>query len=187
MNIKKVLETERLQLRPWRMEDAKALFKYASDPLVGPIAGWPVHTDVEFSKQVIKDVFTKEGIYAIVLKGQEEPIGCIGLLIGEDSDFGIGPDEGEIAYWVGVPYWGRGLVPEAMRELMRHSFHDLGLKTLWCGYFKGNEKSARAQEKCGFKYHSTNEDKPWPLMGDIRTEILTCITKEEWLHQVSDF
>ena len=68
---------------------------------------------------------------------------------------------------------------------MRYSFNELGLKSLWCGYFKGNEKSARAQEKCGFKYHSTNIDKPWPLMGDIRTEIITCISKDEWLNQIS--
>lgn len=50
---------------------------------------------------------------------------------------------------------------------------------------KETEKSVRAQEKCGFKYHSTNVDKPWPLMGDIRTEIITCINKNEWLDQVS--
>lgn len=185
MKIKMELETDRLKLRPWKIEDASALYKYASDPNVGPIAGWPVHPDIEFSKQVIKDVFSKSGIYAIVPKGQEEPVGCIGLLIGESSDFDIGPKEAEIAYWIGVPYWGQGLVPEAIRELMRYSFNDLGLKSLWCGYFEGNEKSVRAQEKCGFKYHSTNVDKPWPLMDDIRTEIITRITKDEWLKQVS--
>lgn len=181
MKIKSNLETERMVLRPWRIEDAPALYKYASDPKVGPIAGWPVHTSVENSKEIIRDVFSMEGIYAIVLKGQEEPVGCIGLLIGEASDFEIGSDEGEIAYWIGVPYWGKGLIPEAIKELMRYSFEELRLKTLWCGYFDGNEKSFSAQEKCGFEYHHTNYDKAWPLMGDVRTEIITCITKEKWL------
>lgn len=179
--MKMELKTERMVLRPWRIEDAPALYKYASNPEVGPIAGWPVHTSVEFSSQVIKDVFSMEGIYAIVPNGEEEPIGCIGLLIGESSAFGIGQDEGEIAYWIGVPYWGQGIIPEVMRELMRYCFEDLGLKVLWCGYFEGNEKSVRAQTKCGFKYNRTNKDKPWPLMGDVRTEIITCITKDEWL------
>ena len=174
------LETERMILRPWRIEDAPALYKYASDPKVGPIAGWPVHTSVENSKEIISDVFSNEGIYAVVPKGHEEPIGCIGLLIGETSDFGIGQDEGEIAYWIGVPYWGKGLIPEAIRELMRYSFEELELKALWCGYFDGNKQSFRAQEKCGFEYHHTNYDKPWPLMGDVRTEIITCITKAKW-------
>ncbi|GAE01201.1 acetyltransferase [Clostridium botulinum B str. Osaka05] len=130
MKIKMELETERLLLRPWRIEDAPALYKYASDPKVGPIAGWPVHTSIENSRETIREVFSNEGIYAIVPKGQEEAVGCIGLLIGEASDFRIGPDEGEIAYWIGVPYWGKGIVPEAIRELMRYCFEELELKTL---------------------------------------------------------
>ena len=42
-----MIETERLILRPWKDEDAESLYKYASDPKVGPIAGWPVHTSIE--------------------------------------------------------------------------------------------------------------------------------------------
>ena len=83
-----------------------------------------------------------------------------------------------------MPYWGKGLIPEAIKELMRYCFEELGLKTLWCGYFEGNEKSLRAQEKCGFEYHHTNYEKPWPLMGDVRTEIITCITKAQWLNNI---
>ena len=44
------LETQRLVLRPWEDEDAPALYKYAQDPRVGPIAGWPAHTSVEHSR-----------------------------------------------------------------------------------------------------------------------------------------
>ena len=47
------LETERLILRPWKEDDAESLYKYAKDPKVGPIAGWPVHTSVENSREVI--------------------------------------------------------------------------------------------------------------------------------------
>ena len=61
-----------------------------------------------------------------------------------------------------------------------NAFADLNLKTLWCGYFDGNEKSKRAQEKCGFTYHHTNKDIYWKLMDDIRTEHITMISKEEW-------
>lgn len=181
MKLKKELSTERLILRPWKIEDAAALYKYASDPRVGPVAGWPVHKDIDFSQQTIKNVFTNEGIYALVLKGEDAPIGCIGLLIGEASDFGISKTEGEIAYWIGVPYWGQGLVPEAITEVMRYAFEDLKLTNLWCGYFEGNEKSLRAQEKCGFRYYKTNHNKYWELMDDIRTEIISKISRDEWL------
>lgn len=176
-----ILSTDRLILRPWREEDAVQLYKYAKDPRVGPIAGWPVHTDVQNSCQIIKDVLSVDETYAVVLKESEDlPIGSIGLTIGEKSDLTLGNDEGEIGYWLGVPYLGQGLIPEAVKELIRHGFEECGLKVIWCGYFEGNENSLHVQEKCGFKYHHTKKDIEWPLMGDIRTEHVTYITTDEW-------
>ena len=175
-----MIETERLILRPWKDEDAESLYKYASDPKVGPIAGWPVHTIIEDSAGVIKGVLSAPETYAVVLKETNEPVGSIGLMIGEKSNFDIEDDEGEIGYWIGVPYWGMGLIPEAVRELLRRGFEDLNLKTIWCGYFDGNDKSRRVQEKCGFTYHHTENDKVWLLMNDTRTEHISRITKEEW-------
>jgi RimJ/RimL family protein N-acetyltransferase len=154
------------------------LFPLAKDPLVGPIAGWHVHTSIENSREIINDVLSAPETYAIAPIEGGAPIGSIGLMIGEASNLTIPDDEGEIGYWIGVPYWGRGLIPEVVRELLRHGFDDLDLKTIWCGYFDGNEKSKRVQEKCGFQYHHTEKDKPWPLMNDIRTLHVTCITKE---------
>jgi len=175
-----ILQTEYLILRPWQEQDAKALYTYASDPRVGPVAGWPVHTNVEISRQIIRDVLSAEETYAVVLKGEDAPVGSIGLMIGKKSNIDISENEGEIGYWIGVPYWGRGLIPEAVRELLRHGFEDLGLATIWCGYFDGNDKSRRVQEKCGFRFHHTEKDKPWALMNDIRTEHITRLKKAEW-------
>ncbi len=56
---------------------------------------------------------------------------------------------------------GYGSYSEAVRELLRRGFEDLNLKTIWCGYFDGNDKSRRVQEKCGFTYHHTENDKVW--------------------------
>lgn len=176
-----MLETERLILRPWEAADAESLFKYAKDPKVGPIAGWPVHTSIENSREIIRSVLAVPETYAVVLKETGEPVGSVGLLIGEKSNIQISEEEGEIGYWIGVPYWGQGLIPEAVRVLMRHGFETLHLKKLWCGYFEGNVKSRRVQEKCGFRYHHTEKDKPWPLINDVRTENIACITREQWL------
>ena len=175
-----ILKTDRLILRPWEEQDAQQLYKYAQDPNVGPIAGWPVHTDVENSRQIIKDVLSVDETYAVVLKSEALPIGSIGLKIGEKSKITSVNAEGEIGYWIGVPYWGQGLIPEAVHELLRHGFEEIGLEVIWCGYFDGNEKSWRVQEKCGFKYHHTEKNIEWNLMNDIRTEHFTCITKEQW-------
>lgn len=175
-----MLETERIIMRPWAETDAEALYKYAKDPAVGPIAGWPVHTSVENSRGIIKGVLSEPETYAVVLKKTGEAVGSIGLMIGKKSGIGVPDDEGEIGYWIGVPYWGQGLIPEAVREMMRYGFEDLQLKKIWCGYFDGNDKSRRVQEKCGFRYHHTDKDKLWALTGEIHTEHVNCITREEW-------
>lgn len=82
---------------------------------------------------------------AVVLKETMQPVGSIGLMIGFASNIGIPDTEGEIGYWIGVPYWGQGLIPEAVREIMRHGFNDMNLEKVWCDYFGGNTKSKRVQ------------------------------------------
>ena len=175
-----ILETDRLILRPWEESDAEDLYKYASHPDVGPIAGWPVHTSVENSREIIRSVLSAPETYAVVLKESGLPVGSIGLMLGKASNIGLPDSEGEIGYWIGVPFWGQGLIPEAVRELIRRAFAELDLTTLWCGYFDGNEQSRRVQEKCGFRYHHTCRDIHWRAMDDIRTEHVTRLTREEW-------
>ena len=179
------LETDRLVLRPWVESDAEDLFEYAKDPAVGPIAGWPPHTGVENSREIIRTVLSEPETYAVCLKPGSRAVGSIGLLVGHRSNLDLPDTEGEIGYWIGVPFWGQGLIPEAVRALIRHAFEDLGLETLWCGYFDGNEKSRRVQEKCGFVYHHTDRDMHWKLMDDIRTEHITRLTREDWYRGLS--
>lgn len=71
------MKTERLILRPWTEEDAASLYKYAQDPKIGPIAGWPPHTSVENSREVIRDILSAPETYAVVLKETNEPIGSV--------------------------------------------------------------------------------------------------------------
>ena len=179
-----ILETDRLILRRWNEDDAESLYEYAKDPSVGPIAGWPVHTSVENSREIIRHVLSAEETYAVCLKEDNRAIGSIGLIPPEQSHTkaaaGGEETELEIGYWIGAPFWGRGLIPEAVRRIQEHAFVDLGCSALWCGYYDGNVKSKRCQEKCGFKYHHTETDKPCIMMGDVRTEHFTRITREEW-------
>ena len=174
-----ILETERLILRPWRRFDARELYKYASSPEIGPAAGWHEHKSVKESRQIIKNVLRAPGNFAVVDKTTKRPVGSISLMIGDTSNIGLPDDEAEIGYWIAVPYWGRGLIPEATREIIRYAFDDLGIKKLWCGYFDGNLKSKRVQEKCGFKYSHTVEHFPVKALGEEKTLHITCLTKEE--------
>jgi len=70
------------------------MLQYASNPDVGPIAGWPVHTSIENSKEIIKSVFSSLETYAVVLKETMQPVGSIGLMIGFASNIGIPDTEG---------------------------------------------------------------------------------------------
>ena len=174
-----MFETARLILRHWEIADAEECFRYASDPRVGPAAGWPVHTDIENTKEIIKKYLMVPETYAIVLKETGLPVGSIGLHF--HSDLAENDDEAELGYWIGVPLWGRGLVPEAAKEILRHAFEDLRLSRVWCGYYDGNEKSKRVQEKLGFRYVRTSENVPVPQMGETRRGHVNCMTKEEWI------
>ena len=176
-----ILETERLILRPWEDADAESLYEYAKDDRVGPAAGWPPHTSVENSLEIIRTVLADNETFAMCLKEDNRPIGSIGLMTGDRCNItGLSDNEGEIGYWIGVPFWGRGLTTEAAREVIRFAFCDYGLETIWCGYFDGNAGSKRVQEKCGFIYHHTEKDIYWKLMDYVRTEHITRLTKEEW-------
>lgn len=88
--------------------------------------------------------------YAVCLKEDNRAIGSIGLIPFAQSHTDAAEDGMEIGYWIGVPFWGKGLIPEAVRRIQEHAFADLGCSALWCGYYDGNEKSRRCQEKCGF-------------------------------------
>ena len=106
------LETSRLILRPWCDSDAQALYRWARDPEVGPSAGWAPHTSVENSREIIRTVLSEEGTFAVLLKGGDGgPIGSVGVF---PTAIPVGKGEPEIGYWIAHPYWGQGLVPEAV-------------------------------------------------------------------------
>lgn len=172
-----ILETDRLMLRPWVEDDAEELYKYAKDPDVGPVAGWPVHTSVENSREIIRAVLSAPETYAVCLKETGKPVGSIGL---HRNDLATQDDEYELGYWIGKPFWGQGLIPEASREILRYSFETLKMKRIWCGYYDGNEKSRRVQEKLGFVYQRLTEGIEVKQLNEIRTGHSNLMTKERW-------
>ncbi len=176
-----ILKTERLILRRWEKSDAGDLYKYASDPDVGPIAGWPPHQSLKESMDVIRNVFSGAEAYAICLKEDDIAIGAIELKLNGHTDMTERDDECELGYWLGKPFWGQGLMPEAAREMLRHAFEDLGMDKVWCGYYDGNSKSKRVQEKVGFQYQRTTEGVDVPLMHEKRTGHVNLLTREMWL------
>ena len=167
------LETDRLILRRWEESDAEDLYTYASDPDVGPIAGWPAHQCLDESRDVIRNVLNGKEAYAVCLKEDGKAIGAIELKLNGHTDMTDQDDECEMGYWLGKPFW--------VKEMLRHAFEDCGMRKVWIGYYEGNIKSKRVQEKCGFKYQWKTQDVDVPLMHEKRTGNVSLMTREDWL------
>lgn len=173
--------TERLTLRPWRKDDADALFAAASDPAVGTPAGFPPHKTHEHSEGVLRDVLMKPEVYAICIRASEmpdTPVGAIGLMF-EDGDFSIAEGEAELGYWIAKPYWNAGYMTEAVQALERHAFMDLGLSALWAASYSENPASAAVQKKAHLTFHHHQEGSR-DLMGKTRGLEVSRITRTEW-------
>lgn len=175
-----IIQTARLILRPWRESDADSLYEYAKDPAVGPVAGWQPHKSSEESLFIIQNVLNGPECYAICEKENDKAIGCIELRLNGHTDMTNKDDECELGYWLGKPFWGRGYMPEVAEAILQHSFEDLSMATVWCGYYDGNTKSKRVQEKLGFVYHHTCNDVSVPLMNEVRIGHTNVMTQENW-------
>ncbi len=174
------METERLILRRWEESDAESMFEYARDPEVGPAAGWPAHRSAEESLRVIRMFRTRKEAYAVCRKEDGRAVGAAELKMNGFTDLTERDDECELGYWIGRPFWGKGLMPEAVREMLRRAFEELGMEKVWCAYYDGNERSRRVQEKCGFRYQWTAEDVDVPLMHETRRGHVNLLTRDQW-------
>lgn len=172
------LETERLLLRQWEERDATDLFHYASAPAIGPMAGWPPHKSVEESLGIIRNFLDGPETYAMCLKDDGRLVGSIELKVDSKD---TPADECNLGFWIGQPYWGRGLTPEAAREILRHAFEDIGITKVWCRFYDGNTQSKRVQEKLGFVHVETLHDVDIPRLHEKRTVHVNAMTRDAWL------
>ena len=169
-----IIETERLILRPWREEDAADLYRYASDPEVGPAAGWAPHESVEDSLQVLRTILIKPDTWAVTQKGSDAPVGSVGIF---PSSCSLAAHQPEIGYWLARPLWGKGYIPEAVLALIGLCF-DRGAEAVWCAHAELNRRSRRVIEKCGFVYRCTED---WTsALGDVRKSLYYSIRRQEW-------
>ena len=171
-----ILESERLILRPWNLDDLDDFFEYAKNPDVGPRAGWAPHESKEKSLEILNKFVAEKKTFAIVYKENNKVIGSLGIeKYGlEDKLFEFFDYQGrEIGYVLSKDYWGKGLMPEAVNVAITYCFNVLNLDFLLCGYFDFNNQSKRVQEKCGFKpYRKLNFE---TRMGTVESGVLSLL------------
>lgn len=146
------LETDRLILRRLTADDACDMYdNWASDKNVTRFLRWTPHKSVEQSETVLKSLFIpnyedeKYLCWGIELKEEGRLIGMIDMRINGD-------DVGEPGYALGEKYWGRGIVTEALRRVLKHCFEDIGMYRIVAVHATDNPASGRVMEKCGMKY-----------------------------------
>ena len=151
------LTTERLTLRRFELEDAaSAYYNWTSDPEVTKYLTWPTHQSVEQTEQVIKEFwianYDKKDFYewAIELNEIEQPIGSISAVRVDDNI-----DAVEIGYCIGREFWHKGYTSEALKEVMRFFFEEVGAGRVSARHDVNNPNSGKVMQKCGMEYEGT--------------------------------
>ncbi len=147
------LETSRLILRQFRVEDAEAMYRnWASDPEVTRYLTWPPHPDAGITRMLLQDWVARyaDGSsfnWAIVPKEEQQPVGGISV-VRLDAEAGIA----EIGYCLGRAFWGRGFMPEALRAVIDYLFDTAEVNRIVATHDARNPNSGRVMRKAGLRF-----------------------------------
>lgn len=143
------LYTERLTLRPFREEDAEALFALCREPELGRNAGWKPHESLEESREVLHTVFlNREHVWALALPPGNPVIGAIALM---DDPTRNNPEAKMLGYWTARPQWGKGYMTEAARAVVAYGFTQLHLPLITANCYPHNIGSQKVLRHNGFQ------------------------------------
>jgi len=156
------LETERLILRQFTIDDAECIFKnWANDNEVTKYLTWPSHKNINETISIrekwMKE-YEKKDFYqwAIVLREINEPIGSISV-VKKDDDIKMV----HIGYCIGKNWWNMGITSEALNMLIKFFFEEVGINRIESRFDPNNPNSGKVMAKCGMKYegHMRQADK----------------------------
>lgn len=176
------LETDRIILRPFEEGDAPDIYlNWASDDEVTKHLCWPTHRDLKVSERVLETWISSNDnpeIYqwAIFLKEINQVIGSLSLMNIDNQIGGC-----EVGYCIGRPWWNKGIVTEALKEVIRFGFCEVGFERIAAHHYVLNEASGQVMKKCGMQYEGTLRK----ILKNGRGEIVDCryysILKEEYI------
>lgn len=147
------LETPRLILRKFSVEDAEAMFmNWCQDEAVTRYLTWLPHENIEETQATIKFFIEQYSLphtyhYLIVLKDTDTPIGSLGCV-----RFSERSESAEVGYCIARPYWKQGIATEALSALLKHLFEAVGVQRVYARYCTENPSSGKVMEKVGMVY-----------------------------------
>lgn len=163
------LQTERLILRAFQMDDAPTVDKYVSEKAIAATTlNIPHPYTQEMAEEWIgthKEAFENGQAvrFAITLRDSGKLLGAIGLEITAAHE------RAEIGYWIGKPHWGKGYCTEAAIAVLQHGLDSLGLERIFATHFGKNPASGRVMQKAGMKHEGRlrHHIKKWGEFEDL--------------------
>jgi len=145
--------TPKFTLRPFRESDAESIAKYANNPKIAAnlTDGFPNPYGLDDAKKFLSMAIQNEPytIFAIEING--EACGSIGIFVQSD----IHRKSAECGYWLAEPYWGKGIIPEAIKQIVDYGFRTFDIVRIYARPFSFNKASQRVLEKAGFTLEAT--------------------------------
>ncbi len=176
----KKLETERLILRQFKIEDYVEMYNnWACEDAVTKFLTWQTHTNQDVTKSVLADWIPKyenKDFYnwAIELKEENRLIGNISVVSLREKTLSA-----ILGYCMGSKWWGKEIMPEAGKAVLKYLFEEVGFNRIAANHDKNNPKSGRVMQKIGMTYEGTLRSAGFCNQGiidDVRYSIL----KSEW-------
>lgn len=162
------IETERLILREFVMDDTEAAFRnWNSDSKVTEFLCWSTVDDISESEKIMRsrvDRYTDKSFYqwAIVPKDFGEPIGTISVV-----DMDERTEKVQIGYCIGSKWWGQGYTSEAFSAIIPFFFQEVKAKRIEAQHDPNNPNSGSVMKKCGLQYEGTLRKADWNNKGIV--------------------
>ncbi len=177
------LETDRLILRRMDLHDAKDMFEYSRDPQVALHVLWDAHTSISESRSYIKCMMRRyragdPASWGIVRKDQDRLVGTIGYMWYQPEN-----NSAEIGYSIARDCWNQGFMTEALAEVIRYSFENMGMNRLEAQHEKDNPASGAVMRKNGMVHEGTLRSRLYNKGRYVDVEIYS-ILRQEYLSRV---
>ena len=176
------LETERLILRRFTLDDAEDAFRnWAQSEAVTKYLTWKPYKNIDDLKGYIQyciDEYQKPDNYNWVIEYKEigEPIGSISVMWVREDIAAC-----EIGYCMSERFWGMGIMPEALKEVIRFLFEEVGMNRIQATHDANNPNSGRVMEKCGMQHEGTMRQASRNTLG-ICDSVMRAILREEYIN-----
>lgn len=151
------LETKRLLLREFKLNDAEDVFAFTKLSEVANSAGWPPYKSIAETTMRIKNFIDKQEVYAIELKEEKRVIGTIGVHHTSFHSQVLKTNKRQIGFSIHPNYWNKGYATEALEAVIQCLFLHKDIDRIYCSFITGNIASKRVMEKCGFVFFKEKE------------------------------